>query len=146
MPVGVIGELWIGGRGLALGYANRPDLTADRFVAAPFADGARAYRTGDRARFLPDGSLDYLGRLDAQLKVRGHRVEVQGELETRRREILRSGAPGAVAAHRHDVHAEQPCGTVSSRRRGRLGRSERRSGLPGRAGVGCAPDASSGHR
>lgn len=83
VPLGVPGELHIGGDGLARSYLNRPELTAEKFIANPFSTqpGARLYKTGDLARYLPNGEIQYLGRIDHQVKIRGFRIEL-GEIET----------------------------------------------------------------
>ncbi|HKR12256.1 MAG TPA: amino acid adenylation domain-containing protein [Pyrinomonadaceae bacterium] len=105
-PVGVAGELYIGGNGLARGYLNHPELTAERFIPNPFSmdQGQLLYRTGDRARYLPNGNLQFLHRVDDQVKIRGHRIEI-GEIETtlRQHESVRD----AVVAAREEAHGDR---------------------------------------
>ncbi len=101
LPVGEHGELYIGGAGVVRGYLGRVDLTRERFVSDPYASGERLYRTGDLARFLPDGRLEFLGRLDNQIKINGYRVEL-GEIEAclgRHRAVRQS-----VVVAREDAH------------------------------------------
>ncbi len=104
LPIGVAGELYIGGDGVAEGYLNQPDLSAERFIADPFVPGARLYKTGDRARWREDGTLEYLGRNDHQVKVRGFRIEL-GEIEARLREhpSVRDAVVVAREQHAADV-------------------------------------------
>lgn len=80
VPLGVEGEMYIAGDGVARGYLNRPDLTAEKFIRNPFAAEGNMYRTGDLARRLPNGDIEYIGRIDHQVKIRGYRIEL-GEIE-----------------------------------------------------------------
>lgn len=82
LPVGLIGELYIAGDGLSRGYVNNPTLTNEKFVDNPFVPGMKMYKTGDLARFMPKGDIEYMGRIDFQIKIRGFRIEI-GEIETR---------------------------------------------------------------
>lgn len=104
LPIGVPGELYIGGVGVARGYLNQPDLTNERFIPNPFGDG-RLYKTGDLARYLPDGNIEYLGRIDQQVKIRGFRIEL-GEIE-----ITLKQHPGVreavILVHEHHQTGDQ---------------------------------------
>lgn len=80
LPFGAAGEICVSGEGLARGYLNRPELTAEKFITNPFVQGEKMYRSGDLARWMPEGELEYLGRIDDQVKIRGHRIEL-GEIE-----------------------------------------------------------------
>jgi amino acid adenylation domain-containing protein len=106
VPIGIPGEICVGGPGLARGYLNRPELTAAKFIANPFRaePGARLYKSGDLARYLPDGSLEFLGRIDQQVKIRGFRIEV-GEIEA----VLgqHASVQEAVVLAREDVPGEK---------------------------------------
>ncbi|WP_245745075.1 non-ribosomal peptide synthetase [Hymenobacter actinosclerus] len=101
LPLGATGELCISGDGLSRGYLNKPELTAEKFIANPFpGGGSRLYRTGDLARWRPDGVIDYVGRLDTQVKIRGYRIEL-GEVETRLQQV--PGVAQAVVLARPDA-------------------------------------------
>lgn len=103
VPIGVPGELYVGGAGVTRGYQNQPQLTASRFLPDPFVEdslGSRMYRTGDLARILPDGNLAYLGRIDDQVKIRGHRIEL-GEIQSVLRQC--AGVKESVISAREDI-------------------------------------------
>ncbi|WKL04920.1 AMP-binding protein [Paenibacillus amylolyticus] len=106
-PIGVQGELVVAGEGLARGYLNRPDLTAEKFVDHPWITKGKMYRTGDAARWLPDGNIEYLGRIDHQVKIHGYRIEL-GEVETALLQID-SIQEAVVIAREHEDGSKQLC-------------------------------------
>jgi amino acid adenylation domain-containing protein len=104
VPIGVSGEIYVGGAGVARGYLNRPDLTEQRFRPSPFVEGDRLYKAGDLGRYLPDGSIDFLGRNDFQVKIRGFRIEL-GEIEARL--VEHQGVREAIVLAREDSPGEK---------------------------------------
>ncbi|OUL26115.1 non-ribosomal peptide synthetase [Nostoc sp. 106C] len=104
VPIGVSGEIYIGGAGLAPGYLNRPDLTDERFIPNPFLPGTRLYKTGDLARYRPDGTIEFIERIDGQVKLRGFRIEL-GEIETQLNQHLQ--VKQAVVLVREDIPGEK---------------------------------------
>ena len=129
VPIGVAGELHIGGAGLARGYLHRPELTNEKFIAHPFSEepGARLYKTGDLVRFLPDGTVEYLGRLDQQVKLRGFRIELD-EIEA-----LLGKHPGireaAVIVHQNERAEKRLIAYVVTQKKQKLPINELRSFL-----------------
>jgi iturin family lipopeptide synthetase A len=103
VPIGVVGEIYIGGPGVASGYTRKPELTKEKFVSSPFIEGSRLYRTGDLARFATDGNILFLGRVDSQVKLRGFRIEM-GEIED---VLRRHPAVRDAVAIVHEMHGNQ---------------------------------------
>ncbi|MDQ0416224.1 fengycin family lipopeptide synthetase D [Croceifilum oryzae] len=103
LPIGVAGQLCIGGEGISAGYQNLPELTSEKFVANPFFPDERIYKTGDLARWLPDGTIEYLGRMDNQVKIRGYRIEL-GEVESQLLQISFIKEAVVIASTMDDGH------------------------------------------
>ena len=132
LPVGMTGEIYLGGAGLALGYAGAPALTADRFVANPYGSvpGGRLYRTGDLGRWRPDGSLEFLGRSDQQVKIRGFRIELEEiEIALRQRQGV---AQASVIAHAREAADAQLIAYIVPSHGAAVEWDEVRAGLAGK--------------
>ncbi|WP_198015874.1 non-ribosomal peptide synthetase [Paenibacillus sp. HW567] len=115
VPVHAIGEIYIAGDGVARGYLNNPELTAEKFIDCPFAPGKRMYKTGDQGRFLQDGTLEYIGRMDKQIKIRGYRVELE---EIEKHLLNHTGITEAVVLNRQDKgHNAFLCAYIVSKRK-----------------------------
>jgi amino acid adenylation domain-containing protein len=125
-PIGVYGELYLAGVQLARGYLGRPDLTDERFLPNPFMPGTKMYRTGDSARFLSDGSIEYLGRLDHQVKIRGYRIEL-GEIESVL--VEQPGVAKAIVVAREDQGIKRLIGYFTAGAGCQLDPEDLKSGL-----------------
>ncbi|MDI3411489.1 amino acid adenylation domain-containing protein [Bacillus sonorensis] len=121
-PLGAVGELCIGGEGLARGYLHRPELTAEKFIPHPFTPGERMYRTGDLAKILPDGNIQFLGRVDQQVKIRGYRIE-PGEIESRLLEHTDIDEAAVIAREDGD-HDSYLCAYVAAKKKSSRKNSE----------------------
>ncbi|UHA73609.1 non-ribosomal peptide synthetase [Paenibacillus sp. 481] len=126
-PIGVIGELYIAGKGVARGYVNRPELTEEKFVDNPFVSGQRMYRTGDLARWLPNGNVEFIGRIDDQVKIRGYRIEL-GEVEAQLAKVT-SVKEAAVIVIADEAGHKQLCAYFVAEAEHELTVSELRSEL-----------------
>ncbi|MBV9791335.1 MAG: amino acid adenylation domain-containing protein, partial [Chloroflexi bacterium] len=137
-PIGLLGEIYVGGVGVVRGYNGRPDLTAERFVPDPFSQtpGARLYRTGDQARYLPNGELEYIGRIDHQVKLRGFRIEL-GEIEAalRQHEAVRD----AVVIVREETGDKRIVAYIVGEQKNQGTKEQSTANLPSPAAAGEGP-------